>query len=169
MQYTSAEANKLLKRLQEEKARMEAEDAQRSTFVAATVENPLDVKPEYVFIEMDDVLRELDRKIRVVKHAINVFNTTQIVGGFDITIDEMLVLIPQLTARKRVLRTMSDRLPKARKQQRYGEKSNFIEYEYANYNVSEVTQMYNAVSETLTKAQIALDKTNNSATMEITI
>lgn len=61
-------------------------------------------------------LRELEDKIRKVKHAINQFNLTQDVPGFNMTIDQMLIYIPQLTARKNKLNRMRSRLPKERVQ-----------------------------------------------------
>lgn len=169
MQYTSAEANKILKKLQEEKERIVNEEVQCCVFVAATIEDPNDVRPDYRFLETQDRIADVDAKIRKVKHAINLFNTTTIVDGFTVTIDEMLVMIPQLSARKSYLAQLARRLPKTRKQSRYGEKSNFIEYEYANYNVSEAKDMYEKISDVLSKAQIALDKVNNSERFEIDI
>ena len=168
MQYTSAEANKLLKKLMEEREQLCIEESQSSVFIAATVEDPKDAKPSYNFLEMQDAIGAVEEKIRKVKHAINVFNTTHVIEGFG-TIDEVLVTIPQLNARKRVLSQMAHRLPKVRKQARYGEKSNFIEYEYANYNISQAAEMFKMISDTLAKAQLALDKANNSETMEIDI
>ena len=49
------------------------------------------MRPAYNFKEMRDAQDELEKKIRKVKHAINVFNTVTIIPDFDITIDEMLV------------------------------------------------------------------------------
>ncbi len=54
----------------------------------------------------------MEAKIRKLKHAINIFNATQTVDGFDMTIDELLVYIPQLTKRKSKLLEMKSRLPK---------------------------------------------------------
>ena len=44
----------------------------------------------------------------------------QVVDGFGITIDEMLVYIPQLTKRKIKLLKMKSRLPKERVEEQYG-------------------------------------------------
>ena len=120
MRYTSAEANKLLKSLEDERARMCMMENQSSVFICATQENPDEVRPEYGFLETQCEISVIESKIRKVKHAINVFNTTHEVPGFGMTVDQMLVFIPQLSARKRVLSGMAQRLPKARKQSRYG-------------------------------------------------
>ena len=90
MRYTSAEANKLLKRLQEEKSNLVCKEEISRVFVAATIEDVEQARPDYNYEEVQAGLVELDRKIRTVKHAINVFNTTHVVDGFDMTIDQLL-------------------------------------------------------------------------------
>lgn len=170
MLYTSAEANKLLRQLQEERFSLEQKEGMSDTFVAATIENPEDVKPEYDFENMQSELKETDRKIRMVKHAINMFNMTHMIPEFDnMTIDEMLVYLPQLKKQKEKLNKMCNKLPKSRKSKMYGEKSNFIEYEYANYDIDLAKKYFNDVSEKLSNAQLALDKINAAETMEINI
>ena len=168
MRCTSAEANKLLKQLMDERDRLIRNESQTSRFVAATTEDIENVRPEYNFMEMQDKIREVEQKIRKVKHAINVFNTTHYVDGFGITIDEMLVYMPQLTARKSVLSAMCGKLPKERVAH-YGNKPNFIKYEYANYDISAVEKSYKQVSEMIARAQIELDKANSTETMDIDI
>jgi len=169
MQYTSAEANKLLKSLKEEYDAIRTNEEQTCTFVAATVENIEDVRPEYGFLETQDELSALEEKIRKVKHAMNLFNTSHVIPEVGITIDEALVLIPQLTAKKAKLEKMGNRLLKARKTSNYGMKSNFIEYEYANYNISQAKQMYAEVSAELSALQLGLDKINATEKMEIDV
>ena len=98
MKYTSAEAAKLLRKLNEEKNSLMKREELSSVFIAAVGENVEDVRPEYDYRKTQDGLEELDRKIRVLKHALNVFNLTQTVPGSDMTIDQVLVYIPQLSA-----------------------------------------------------------------------
>jgi hypothetical protein len=100
-----------------------------------------------------------------VKHAINAFNTTTVVPEFGITIDELLVYIPQLSAKKAKLRGMADTLPKAR-ENNYG-KSNIIDYRIANYDIKQVKKDLDAVTEELSKAQLALDTINHSVEFDI--
>lgn len=169
MLYTSAEANKLLKKLMDDRDRLLLEEEQTSVFTAATFENVEDVRPEYGFLETQDALAEIERQIRLVKHAINQFNITHYIPDTGLTIDEALVKIPQLTARRLKLGKMCKRQPKARKKPSYGEKTNFIEYEYANYNVETATQAYNQACEQLSLLQLGLDKINSTVTMEIEI
>lgn len=161
--YTSAEANKLLKKLNDELNALNRKEIISSTYVEATTEehNP----PAYNFRDMQNKTLELEKKIAAVKHAINVFNTTHVVPGFDRTIDEMLVYIPQLTARKEKFERMMNVLPKTR----LSSSSSLIEYRYTNYDIEDAAVEYNAVSNTLAKAQLALDQINSTEVLEINI
>lgn len=58
------------------------------------------------------------------------------------TIDEMLVYIPQLTRLKNKLLEMKSRLPKERVEEQYGRPSNIIDYRYANYDIAAVEADY---------------------------
>lgn len=168
MKYTSAEAAKLLRKLNEDY--MFAQNAERNSyeFTAATCENVDDVRPDYDFNGTQTTLADINSKIRKVKHAINVFNTTHIVPGFDMTVDEMLVYIPQLTQQKSKLSSMKARLPKARKgASMHG--AGVIEYSYANYEIHDAETEYERVSKILSTAQLALDTLNNSETIDIDI
>ena len=49
---------------------------------------------------MQEQLADIEQKIRKLKHTINVFNTTTVIPEFGITIDEMLVYLPQLNTRE---------------------------------------------------------------------
>lgn len=166
MKYTSAEAGKLLKKLGEELLSINQREQNGKEFLAAVGEDIESVRPDYNFAETQCALDEIERKIRKVKHALNVFNSTTVVSGFDITIDEMLVYIPQLTARKNALAQMKDKLPKVREQSRMNI-SSVLDYRYLNYDVNAVAAEYEKVSDTLAKAQNALDSVNMTQSLEI--
>ena len=167
MKYTSAEANKLLKQLMQDYYAAINIERQSSTFLAATGEDPDSVKPEYDYIKTQETLKELSSKIRKIKHAINAFNTATAVPGFDMTIDEMLVYLPQLNERVDTLNGMSNTLPKVR-ERTYGQGTNAtIDYRYANYDISAAKKEYEELRALLSKAQTALDLLNNSETFEI--
>lgn len=165
MTYTLQEAAKLLKTLNEELAACNSLEEQQRVFVAATTEKIEDVRPEYDYAQTRAEKNEIRRKIRIVKHAINVCNTVTEVPGFDMTIDQLLVLIPQLTADKNKLYKMMDRLPK-RRYESYN-KTNLIEYEYANYDIDAAKADYTAVAQRLIEAQTVLDRLNGSVTVDI--
>ena len=157
MTYTSAQAAKLLRRLNDEYAAMLEREALSREFNAAVGENVDAVRPAY---------RELEEKIRKLKHALNLFNATHVIPEFGITIDEMLVYIPQLTKRKSKLAEMKSKLPKYRVAE-LGRISNIIDYTYLNYDLSEVEADYARVSDELANAQLALDAINNRDTLEL--
>ena len=164
---TSAQAAKLLRKLNDEyNAILNREEMSRS-FNAAMGEDPETVRPEYDYTKTQNELDALEKKIRKLKHAINAFNISHTVPGYDMTVDEMLVYIPQLTKRKEKLADMRSKLPKARVEERYGRSSNIIDYVYTNYDINAVKSDYEKVSDELSKAQLALDEINGSETFEI--
>ncbi len=169
MKYTSAQANKLLRKLKDEYAALQQNEKDSFKFVAALNEDPESVRPQYDYAHMQKDMRELEAGIRKVKHAISQFNVSTRIEEFDMTIDEMLVYIPQLTVLKQRLGVMKGKLPKARVQQKYGGNSNIIDYEYINYDLEEVRKDYDIISDELSRAQLALDTLNNSAEFELNI
>ena len=167
MKYTSAEAAKLLRRLNEEHAALLELERQSASFVAAVSEDVESVRPAYDLIAVQGKLAELEGKIRRVKHALNIFNSTHTVPGFGMTVDQLLVYIPQLSQRKTKLRDMAATLPKTRVKGRLAANSSVIEYTYANYDVEKAKAAADAAADELARAQTALDKVNNTETMEI--
>ena len=168
MKYTSAEANKLLKSLKEQESQLLTKEAQGRIFNAAVGENIEDVRPKYNFDETQVALINLQEKIRRVKHAINVFNTTTVVTD-GITIDEVLILLPQLSERAEVLRKMA-LTPKQTRAKVFGMGSaNVIDYTYANYDPEYAKTLLNATQSKIDRFQLALDQVNNTVTMEINL
>jgi len=170
MKYTSAEANKLLREKNDMLRQNEKKEDLSSEFIVSLGEDPESVRPEYDYAAAQSEMNRLAEEIRKIKHAINLFNATTVVPDFDMTIDEMLVYIPQLTAAKAKYEQMSSRLPKQRRDEgRYGRfsSSNLVEYIYANYNIAEAEEDYQKISRTLAKAQTALDVVNNTVQFEI--
>lgn len=160
MKYTSAQANKLLKKLNDEYSALLDKEQRSRDFRAAMGEDIESVRPAYDYAKTQARLEELEGTIRRLKHAINRFNTTQVVDGFGITIDEMLVYIPQLTKRKSKLLEMKSRLPKERVEEQYGRQSNIIDYTYTNYDLTAVEADYEKAADELSRAQLALDAVN---------
>lgn len=168
MKYTSAEANKLYKKLKEEESFLNKMEIQNSTFNAAVGEDPESVRPEYDFFETKRALEKVQAQIRTVKHAINVFNTTTTIGG-GMTIDQVLVYLPQLTYRQQALRRMMMVPPKARTRVLGSGANAVIDYAYTNYDPKDVEEEFKSVTAKIDVLQLALDKVNTTATMEINL
>lgn len=167
MRYTPSEASKLLRTLKDEHEALERRERQTCEFTAAIQEDTGSVRPAYDYREMQNRLKELEEKIRRVKHAVNRFNLETEVPGFHMTVDQMLVYLPQLTARKSRLAAMKERLPVERVSA-VGYSNNYlIEYNYANYDIEDAERDYRETSEELIRAQTALDLINSTGTIEI--
>ena len=162
---TSKDANKLLKKLNEELNSLQSKENRSRTFLASTTEDPEKVRPDYNYEASRDSQSEIEKKIIKLKHAINEFNVNTLVEDFNMTIDEMLIYIPQLTAKKQKLSVMKD-TPKLERTAGYA-RSNIIDYIYINYDADVVGKDYELVEAELTKAQIALDKVNVTKTFEV--
>ena len=168
MLYTSAEANKLLREKNDAYKMLLKKEEMSCSFVVTIQEDPETLRPEYDYRQTQQELQKLAAEIRMIKHAINTFNLETVIPEFDMTIDQMLVYIPQLTAAKNKYDRMRSRLPKQRvKTDRFMPSSNFVEYDYANYQVADAETDYDRVAKELAKAQTALDVVNNSVQFEI--
>ena len=166
MKYTSSEANKLLRTLETRRNSIQQREVKAANFVISVGENIEEVRPEYDFRKTQDEIAELNKKIRTVKHAINMFNVSHSVPGFDMTIDQVLVYLPQLSERVNKLKSMADTLPRERVA---SYRMNTAEYSIANFDPEEAEAEYNKAQEELHTLQLALDVINSSETMDIDI
>lgn len=169
MLITSAKAAKMLRQLNDELRTLQVREEKTKTFVVALQEDIESVRPKYNFKEMRDAQAEVERKIRKLKHALNVFNTTTVVPDFDMTIDEMLVFLPQLNKQCSLLSGMRDAMPKVRVSSGYSGNSAILDYQYTNYDIEEANKLYIELSDILAKAQTALDLINSTVEFEIDI
>jgi len=169
MKYTSAQAAKILRQLREEHQRLIAREAETSVFLAAVGEDPESLRPVYDYREVQEKLSDIEEKIRRIRHAINVFNLNTVVEGM--TIDELLVYLPQLNERRARLSAMAARLPRKRAESgmagRFGAKSQIIDYEYANYDISAADRDFRLVTQEIARLQTALDKANSTLEIDI--
>ena len=163
MKYTSAEAAKLLRKLNEELKVLRAKEMKGYRFTAAVDEDIESARPMYDYVKSQEEQNSIEAKIRKVKHAIICFNTGTMIPGFDMTIDEMLDVL-----RKRKLTEMASFLPKERVSKGYSA-TKIIEYTYTNYEIEKAAEDLAAVTDELAKAQTALDVVNNREQMDINI
>lgn len=167
---TSAYANKMLKSLEEDKAFWVNKEEASSTYVAAINEEP--VIPEYSYSETAAAIEEIDEKIALIKHALNVSNAAARVqiGGTEMSVDTILVRMAQLNKRKAVLDRMRKQLPKAREEQHsYVSRNTVPEYRYINYDLELIKQEYERISNMIMEMQMALDKYNHTVEFEVDI
>lgn len=82
------------------------------------------------------------------------------------TIDQVLVYIPQLTEMKNRLFEIQSRLPKQRVSVGGIGNNTVIDYLYTNYSVEKAQEDYTKVSDELRNVQTALDVVNTTVKME---
>jgi hypothetical protein len=166
---TSAYANKMLKSLEEDKTFWVNKEAASSTYVASINEEP--VVPEYDYSEVAATIADIDDKIAVIKHALNLNNATAAVkvGDTEMSVDTILVKMAQLNKRKYVLDQMRKQLPKMREESHYMTRNAVPEYRYINYDLDLIKQEYERVSKTIMEMQMALDKYNQTVQFDVEI
>ena len=168
MMMTSAYANKLIKKLNEDKEFWCNKENNSCTYTAAVDEEP--VIPEYDYAEVSRNITEIDEKIVKIKHAINISNSTSTieVGDKHMTIDEILVRMAQLGRRKAFLDILRKREPKTRINYGiYSSRKTAPEYEYINYDLDLVKSEYDRVDNEIAAMQMALDKYNQTFEFEV--
>lgn len=166
---TSAYANKLLKKLSEDKEFWLSRENDGCMYVAAVTEEP--VVPDYDFEEVSSYINEIDMEIVRIKHAINLANVTNTIkcGAGEFTIDAVLVRMAQLNRRKDMLDTMRKQQPKTRVSSGYAAagRNPAPEYRYINYDLELVKKEYDRIDTEIAEMQIALDKYNQTVEFEV--
>ena len=171
MTMTSATANKMLRQLNDEKEYLLRIEEDASIYIEA--EGAGVYAPEYDYKSTAERIDELDRKVCILKHAINQMNVnTEITVTIDdaqvtMTMDVALVRMAQLNRRAGVLDKMRKRLPKTRKEDRYGSTSNLVEYVCVNYDIDTVKADYDVVMKTITEIQTQIDYVNQTVQFEV--
>lgn len=163
--FTSASAGKYLKALDEEKAHLLAQEREVATYTLAIDEEP-DI-PEYNYQEVRDRVAEIDSCVRKIRHALHLFNATELLSESKMTIDEALIYLAQLNAEKRLLALLRDQREKERISN--GWRSEIIEYRYANYDIARAAQDYARVSQEISDLQLEIDLVNQTRTFEVDV
>ena len=167
---TSAYANKLLRKLQEDKEYWLNKENEGFVYVAALDEEP--VIPDYDYNIVSANVNEIDEKIVRIKHAINVVNATNeiAVGDMNMSIDSILIRMAMLNKRKSVLDRMRKQQPKTRiNSGSYISRKTTPEYQYINYDLDLIKKEYEDLDSQIAAMQIALDKFNQTFEFEVEV
>ena len=167
---TSAYANKLLRKLQEDKEYWLDKENEGFVYVAALDEKP--VIPDYDYSAVSANIDEIDEKIVRIKHAINIVNATNeiVVGDMNMSIDSILVRMAMLNKRKSVLDRMRKQQPKTRiNSGSYISRKTTPEYQYINYDLDLIKKEYEDLDSQIAAMQIALDKFNQTFEFEVEV
>lgn len=162
MRVTSAEAIKLIKKLEDNKESLLRTEREDYLYNAAVGEDPAKLKPEYSLFDTQNTYDEICKQIIKLKHALNVFNaTTEVKNG--LTIDQVLVLLPMLNLRKDKLNAMR-MIPKRKRDRITG---SVIDYQYTSYDPKDAQDKYLEISDEINELQLALDKINMTVEFEV--
>ena len=164
MLFTSASARKYINRLSDRKSLLIQNERQNRTYRALDNEVPL--VPDYDYLQTCQELLQIDETTRLIKHALNVFNTTKKLRNFDMCVDEALVYLAQLSSRKSTLQYMRS-VPVKR---RIGTNHDgAVEYEYINYDIEYADQDYDLIVTTIEKLQMDIDYINQTETFTVVL
>ena len=169
---TSAYANKLIKKLKEDKVYWRELENARHKYVVAQGEEA--IVPDYDFLEVHKTIAEIDEKIIKIKHALNVSNSTNTVEveGEKYTIDMLLVKMAQMTERKAVLGAMRKLTPKTRVAEsgfgRYS-KTYTTDIQCINFDMDVVKAEYDRIDNFMNTLLLTLDKYNQTVEFDVDI
>ena len=170
MKMTSAYANKMLRKLNDDKDYWRNKEQEGSFYVAALDEEP--VIPEYNYSDVMATIEEIDEKIVKIKHAINIanINSKLTIGDRVMTVDQVLVRMTQLNRRKLTLDNMRKQQPKMRMgTTMYSARKTAPEYRYINYDMDVVKADYERIEREVAEMQMALDKYNQTFEFDVDI
>ena len=167
---TSAYANKLIKKLEEDKDYWRNKEMDSCVYTVGSDEEPL--IPDYDYATVAKKIDDIDRKICAIKHSINLANVTSQIelDGEILTVDAILVRMAQLNKRKTILESMRRRQPKTRLSSSYSTiKKQTVEYMYTNYDIELVKREYEQIDNVISNMQLQLDKYNQTVEFEVDI
>ena len=168
MEFTSASANKYLRRLQDEKDYILNTELECCTYVLG--EGEAADPPAYRYRETRDKIAEIDRVTRILPHGLHQFNMATALPQCGLTIDEALIALAQLSLERDRVVDLRARQPKVRLGERLaGAGVATVEYRYANYDVREVERDYETLSEKIAAIQLELDLANQTKTFEVAL
>lgn len=168
MKMTSASAQKIIRKLKDEKDFLES--MEEKSYLFSCIEGEEKLIPEYDYKETSEKIKEIDEQVIKIKHAVNVVNSTREieVNGKKYTVDAILVRMAQLNSRLYMLDIMRSKQPKTRLGTRYYNGNNQQpEYQYINYDLAEVKKDYETINNEIATMQLELDKFNQTYEFEV--
>lgn len=168
MEFTSASAYKYIKGMQDEKDRLLSAERETCTYVLS--EGEKSDPPAYDYETTRQRVDEIDRKTCAIRHALHRFNLQTTLPKSGITIDEALIVLAQLSAKKSRLDMLSSNLPKERLGDRTrGGSTRVIEYEYANYDIAQAESDYETLMAMISNLQLEIDLINQTEVFTVDI
>ncbi len=173
MLVTSALANKILVELNSDKE-IYLQRERDSSFYTVSQGEEVEI-PSFDFNECCRAIDEIDSKVGIIKHAINLANINAKIDvlGETYSVDQLLVKMAQLSKRMNYFNLLRKALPKKRLDSRcYGSSSSstkVVEYQYINYDVQDAQREYKECQKKVTALQLALDTYNHTVQFDIDI
>lgn len=168
MEFTSASANKYLKRLQDEKDRLLRIENETSTYIVADGEEP--DPPHYDYAGTRAAVADIDDKMRTIRHTLHRFNMETILPESGMSIDEALIALAQMSGVQSRVRSLSEQQQKTRLRDRYfGSAPGPVEYRYANYDIAEAENDYREISDQIAALQLEIDLANQTQLFSVDI
>ena len=159
---TSDAANKLIKKLEQEKGILTDKISKMSTFVVAVTENYDQIKAEqeaeFNLNETIAQIDEIDKKIITIRHAKSLFNNSVVMKN-GLTVGDNIVRLAILEREKNIY----SRLATKQKKTRNTSMNKDIEYTYLNYNLEDAKKKYDSVYTEISEIQEELNIVNSSA------
>lgn len=168
---TSDVANKLIKKLEQEKGILTDKISKMSTFVVAVTENYDQIKAEqeaeFKLNETISQIDEIDKKIITIRHAKSVFNNSVVMkNGLTVgdkknglTVGDNIVRLAILEREKGIYSGLATR----QKKKRNTSLNKDIEYVYLNYELEDAKKKYDSVYTEISEIQEELNIVNSSA------
>lgn len=166
MRLTCDAANKLIKQLNADRDAMLTRE--RSSYTYSYIYGETPFIPAYDFAKTQAALEKNAENIVKLRHAVNVANSTVTSNLTGMTIDEMLVRMPIVNAKKAKLDTMRQMAPKNRTPS-FGSGKGVSEYVETNFRQSEADDAYRETVAELTTLQSELNRLNMETEFEVDI
>ncbi|MDR2166781.1 MAG: hypothetical protein LBE35_02885 [Clostridiales bacterium] len=161
MKLCNAELMKKVKLLEQAKNDILAEERRIHQVTYQTEKDKFD--NGYNFADTRKRIDDIEAEVRKYKRLLNYSNATTVVEEFNMTLGECLVYMAQLNRQVYTLDELARKEPMTRRSTVNG----VIEYTALNYDKAECQAKLQWVLETISKLQVAIDRTNLTNMIEV--